>query len=202
MALSPQKVFAVSIWVVLAVAIGIPLWDPKLFKDTGWVTYAGASIALLGLLTREYFALRAMRKQHTVSILLQSRLSTAFNERAKAVSAAYPTLPDITLVKQGDWDDPKKRDAMEGLKYLLNYYEFISIGIRNGDLDEEYLRMSLGHIVPALCRVGDAYIQHAQTKDSELFCNLLWLRDRWARNADEQPKPSARNPVRPTIEKP
>lgn len=196
MPLTPQRFFLIAIAIVLAITIVIPIWNPKLFKDTGWVAYAGASIALLGLLTREYFALRAMRKQHTVSILLQSRLSTAFNERAKAMISGYPVMPTLSLVEIGDWVNPAKREALEALKYLLNYYEFIAIGVRTGDLDEDLLRKSLRSIVINLCTLGDAYIQHAQSANPSLFTNLIWLRDRWARDKNMHAISRLKNPIK------
>ena len=186
--------FLVLIGFVAVIAIGIPVFAPGLFQAPGWVTYAGASFTLLGLLAREFFALRAMRKQHTVTVLLQSRMSTAFNDKYKAMLKVYPVTPSMTLVKDGDWNDPNKIEAIEALKYFLNYYEFIAIGVRTGDLDENYLYMSLGGIVPNLCKLGAAYIVFCRTAAAagheDVFANLIWLRDRWQKKTDERfPKP-------------
>jgi hypothetical protein len=174
-----QKVFLFLISVVVVTAIGIPLFAPGLFKDTQWVAYTAAAFTLTGWLTREFFALRAMRKQHTVTVLLQSRMSTAFNDRYKALTKIYPVTPAVTPVSLGDWNDPAKVEAIEALKYFLNYYEFIAIGVRTGDLDEDYLHLSLSGIVPGLCNMGDAYIQFCRTTDQNTYKNLLWLKDRW-----------------------
>jgi len=111
---------------------------------------------------------------------LQSRLSTAFNDRYKSMIRVYPVTPAITPIALNDWNDSAKIEAIEALKYFLNYYEFIAIGIRTGDLDEEFLRMSLRHIVINLCRMGDLYIQFCRSGDENVYKNLLWLRDRWA----------------------
>lgn len=147
---SSQKALLILIAIGAVTAIGIPLFAPTIFAATGWVAYAGASFTLLGWLTREFFALRAMRKQHTVTVLLQSRMSTAFNDRYKTMLKVYPVTPAITEVRDGDWNDQSKVEAIEALKYFLNYYEFIAIGVRTGDLDEEYLYMSLGGNCPEL----------------------------------------------------
>ena len=88
-----QKVFLFLTAVAFLAAIAIPGFAPGLFTPTGWVAYAGASFTLLGWLTREFFALRALRKQHTVTVLLQSRMSTAFNDRYKVMIKLYPVMP-------------------------------------------------------------------------------------------------------------
>jgi hypothetical protein len=177
---SSQKTLLAAISFVIAVAIAFPLFNQHAFSGAaGWLTYVGAVSAILSYLGREFLAMRSSRKQHTVTVLLQSRLSTAFNDRAKAFLRGYPVMPSLTMVKVGDWDDPAKHEALEGLKYLLNYYEFIAIGVRTGDLDEEYLKLSLKSIVRNLCSVADAFIQKGQTRDHEVYKNLLWLRDRW-----------------------
>lgn len=120
-----------------------------------------------------------MRKQHTVTVLLQSRMSTAFNDRYKAMVKIYPITPTITPVQKGDWDDSSKVEAIEAVKYFLNYYEFIASGVRTGDLDEEYLHMSLSTIVPNLFKLADAYVEHCRAIDTTVYENLVWLRGRW-----------------------
>jgi hypothetical protein len=177
-----QKVVLILIFVALATSASVPLFAPKLFEAQGWVTYGAAAFALLGWLTREFFALRAIRKQHTVTVLLQSRMSTAFNDRYKAMIKVYPILPNITNVAEGDWNDGGKMEAMEAVKYFLNYYEFVAIGVRTGDLDEEYLYNSLAVIVPNLCSMCAAYIDHSRkTRGKGVYEHLIWLRDRWAK---------------------
>ena len=120
-----QKAFALLIGLAAITAVGFPLFAPAIFPATGWVAYAAAAFTLLGWLTREFFAIRAMRKQHTVTILLQSRLSTAFNDRYKAIIRIYPVIPKVTPVQAGDWNDKDKVEAIEALKYFLNCDAYI-----------------------------------------------------------------------------
>lgn len=165
--------------IAFAIALAIPVAKPNLYTETGWITYAGAFVALLGWLTREFFALRTLRKQHTVSVLLQSRMSAAFNERHKAMLKVYPATTGVTPVAYNDWQDPQKIEAIEALKYLLNFYEFIAIGIRNGDLDEDYLFKSLKSIVSNLWTMGGPYITELRNGNPRIYTNLLWLVERW-----------------------
>ncbi len=82
--------------------------------------------------------------------------------------------------------------ALEGLKYVLNYFEFVAIGIRQGDLDEKTLKMSLRGIVATTTNVADIYIKYARGELTETdgqgsahaYEHLLWLRKRWNRSLD------------------
>jgi len=170
--------------VAVATAVTIPIVKPNLYTEVGWVNYAGAFIALLAFLAREFSALRTLRKQHTVSVLLQSRLSTAFNDRYKVMIQVYPVVTGVTAVAHNDWKDPNKVSAIEALKYFLNYYEFIAIGIRNGDLDEDYLYKSLKSIVSNLWTMGGPYITELRSGNPRIYKNLLWLVERWEKRGD------------------
>jgi hypothetical protein len=181
----PQKVILGLIGLTVILALGVPLVAPCIFNATGWVAFAGAALTFTGWLTREFFALRALRKQHTVTVLLQSRLSTAFNEKYKIMLAKYPVTKGITPVAANDWDDAAKIDAIEAVKYFLNYYEFIAIGIRTGDLDEDFLFLSLGGIVPNLWKLGENYIEFARKKHGSVFENLEWLKNKWRARAEK-----------------
>lgn len=143
------------------------------------VTLSGIIAAISGWIATSWIALRNAKRQHTMNVLLQSRLSTAYQQRMKDAITIYPATPKLTYVKNLDWEDDTKKDAIEGIKYLLNYFEFITIGIKNGDLDEKTLNQSLSVILNTLVNISDEYIKYAQGKSPEVFKELLWLNDRW-----------------------
>jgi hypothetical protein len=75
---------------------------------------------------------------------------------------------------------------LAALRYLLNYFEFIAVGIRYGDLDEKLLKNTLRGI---LCGVyeaaGPLVTQRRQApagskaEKSKTFEHLEWLYTRW-----------------------
>jgi hypothetical protein len=68
---------------------------------------------------------------------------------------------------------------LNSLRYILNYIEFISVGIRYGDLHESLLKSSLRGIVLNAFRFSEAYIKHSQKANTKAYENLVWLKDRW-----------------------
>lgn len=152
-----------------------------------WVGIAGIVAAVTGWITTAWVSLHNVRRQHTVNVLLQSRLSQAYQGRLKDAYSGYPVTPQITYMQEGDWNDPMKLEAIEGIKYLLNYFEFLAIGIRTGDLDERTLRMSLKDILETLTTVASPYIKYVrgelETNDgmpsNDCYKELLWLKARW-----------------------
>lgn len=61
-----------------------------------------------------------------------------FNEHLKG-----PRV-DTTLVnKVAVSDDPKDRAALQAIRYILNYFEFLSVGILSGNFDEEIIRKTM-----------------------------------------------------------
>lgn len=158
-----------------------------------WVIYGAALVALLGWVVSAYVSLSSSIKQHTVNILLQSRLSTAFNDHKDAILSVYPNKPKIILIPGSDirkLDNgtltKKKFKALDSLTYILNHFEFIAAGIHHGDLDEALLKSCLRNIICSWCEKSDDYINYVRGKDKngvfkkpKVYEHLLALRDKW-----------------------
>tara|TARA_Y100000296_G_C5165006_1_gene254046 strand:- start:295 stop:1296 length:1002 start_codon:yes stop_codon:yes gene_type:complete len=162
------------------------------------------------------------RKNHTLNILLQSRLSETYQNRMKDAAKFYPShnsFPNVLEMENGEkrtmyemlvsysgmfqegstFIDPKNKKisfevskelhdharAIEGLNYLLNYFEFISIGIKNGDLDETVLEDSLHWILINLLDRTKNFITltHTQSNSNKIWENAIKLGEKWQQNA-------------------
>jgi hypothetical protein len=174
----------------------IAAYDPgvaKFVSDSAQPAISSAGI-LLGLGTFIYSQMVARhqsRKQHTIKILFDTRLSTEFRKILDNRRAIYPsgtTVPHAEFVARLAWSDSdvgddslkqKQRDAVEAVRALLNYYEFISLGILTHDLDEEMLRESLRSIMSNLVRDTMDIIQTARLSNPKLFENLTIIYNRW-----------------------
>ena len=177
---------------VLYFAVGAAVWleaDQQALKleAAHWVGVAGILAAATGWVVTSMVNLHNARRQHTVNVLLQSRLSQAYQQRLRDVVKAFPVTPKVTKLRVGDWNTQEYSEAIDGVKYLLNYFEFVAVGIRTGDLDEKTLRMSLRGILTTLCDMADVYIRYQRGELEEndgypsnrSYEHVLWLRKRW-----------------------
>jgi hypothetical protein len=159
------------------------------FDPAHWLSLATITGVVTGWAITSLVTLYSARRQHTISVLLQSRLSPAYQQRLRDITAAYPTLPRVTRVALGDWNDPDKVAGLEAVKYLLNYFEFVAVGIRVGDLDEKTIRSCLENVVFTLTDMASVYIQFCRGElnvndgfpSNDAFGEILALRDRWYR---------------------
>lgn len=151
-------------------------WDAFGFDKSNWLFIAAGFSALSGWIVAAIIALRNSTKQHTINTLLQSRLSTAFNEKAKELTKHFPGK---TAVTEADLTDPTKLEGIQAIKYLLNYHEFIAIGISQRDLDESLLKESIQGIVAGLYDRSRVYIEDRRRDDLGNFSYFLWLYTRW-----------------------
>jgi len=174
------------IWWMLAASIAVFIaivWTESKFgvlefDRANWLFLLAGFSALIGWLTTALVALRNSTKQHTINVLLQSRLSTAFNQRVDAFNKVFPYGTDITAADLAKTDDDTKA-ALEGVKYLLNYHEFVATGIRHKDLDHDMLKDSIQGIVVGLARKAKPYIVEKRAANSETLQHFMWLVDLW-----------------------
>jgi len=131
---------------------------------------------------------RAQQKQHTITILFETRLSEYFQTTNKARKIAFPVDQDITLdqwqaARIASSETSERAEILntgaDALQQLLNYYEFLAVGIAQGDLDEELLKASIRGIMCNL--VDDARIMISQLRqnDPKTLEHLVRLYERW-----------------------
>ncbi|MQY43009.1 DUF4760 domain-containing protein [Epibacterium sp. SM1969] len=124
---------------------------------------------------------RAQRKQHTINILFQSRLSEYFQTTNSLRKEIFPTDQDIYL---DDWkaaraQNGKPREGAEALQQLLNYYEFLAVGIEQGDLDKDLLRKSIRGIMCNLVDDARFMIAELRENDPTTLEHLAQLYEEW-----------------------
>ena len=170
-------------------------FDPK-----DWVVFYGVLAAMSGWIIGAIVQIRNSIKQYTITVLINSRLSTAFQEKSTNVLKVYwlgaKVTPDEMKADRSALA-PDKAAALEGLRYFLNYYEFIAVGIRAGDFNEALMFASLRQIVVNLCNTAEAMIAHHREMQPRSYANLRWLHDHWVTMTNpatsippqDQPKP-------------
>lgn len=174
---------------VVGLFIGLVWWQigladgPRKLNAGHWIVVASASAAVVGWMTNAIVTIRNSVKQHTINTLLQSRLSAAYMEKAAKVNASLAKPPGNTFA-QISFEQVKNGDPIVSeVSYFLNYFEFIAVGIRHGDLDEDLMKGSIRGFVRKLCDVADEYIKASRTdaagNPTRTLEHLGWLYARW-----------------------
>jgi hypothetical protein len=139
----------------------------------------GVTAAILVGLLAAWVSLHTSRRQHTVTTLLDSRLSETYMKYADILSKHYSDYEARLLANPALREKPTDKVDILALRYILNYFEFISIGVMRGDFDEGTLKDSLRSILRKNVSMSMAWIRLEQTNNQRLYINLMWLYQRW-----------------------
>lgn len=122
--------------------------------------------------TRTY----ACQKQHTINVILQTNLNAKFLEERDAITPHIRSgkFPDTVL-------NDKNQKLRNSFRAILNHYEFIAAGLRNGDFDEKLVRDSEGSTYIYLYKYCEPYIWKLRDsrKRMTIYEHLEWLTKRW-----------------------
>ena len=153
---------------------------------SNWIVLVGVVFAVEGWMVSAYITLRNSIKQHTINTLLQSRLSAVYMESARIINESFfaPGMNDepisVTFIRSSF--NVKERGAVD---YVLNYFEFLAVGIRHGDLDKNVLGHTLRGILVRLYGKMILYIKFMRDDDGIKVGNpaqlehLTWLYESW-----------------------
>ncbi|MEM9269871.1 MAG: DUF4760 domain-containing protein, partial [Pseudomonadota bacterium] len=73
----------------------------------------------------------------------------------------------------------KRRQCAEAIRSLLNYYEFLALGIERGDLDKDLLYGSIRGILCNLVVDMRDIVETANARNDKTFDRLIWLYNEW-----------------------
>lgn len=183
-------VCVVVVWIAALVGFGHIIREHVAQPNsnaTAIVGYSAALVALAGLMVHAWIAVRNSRKQHTMDVLLQTRLNPQFSKHAGKIQKTFPGQMEIAseILNQED-----NKEVKESVAWILDYYEFVSTGIIHGDLDERLMRDCICTQFCIFCyRVGE--VIKAERHEDELgnpsvarkrvFKSVVWLQKRWQR---------------------
>jgi hypothetical protein len=135
-------------------------------QQTAAVAAAAATLAAVQWLAQQRLALRLHRKQHTLKLILDIRQSAdfqahrarIFHHRAhtEPVTAAdvAALLAERTVAARYAPSPPgvPQGPVIESYIHILNINEFIAASVRQGDLDTELVRESIGGLLEGYYR--------------------------------------------------
>lgn len=171
---------------VVAVAVMFVAWQLASEKGS-WgklkiehlLAATGVMAAVCGWLIAGIITLRNSIKQHTINTLLQSRLSATYMGYADKLSQHYMAYDARRASNPALRENPTDSADIMALRYILNYFEFVAVGIKRGDLDEGTLRDSLRSILRKNVTMSMGWIGKERASNQNLYTHLLWLFDRW-----------------------
>ncbi len=150
-------------------------------------------VAIFGWFVQYQVSRHNNRINHSLNVLLQTRLSEEFQRHSRASSRTYPNrkfsvIPteDIDFYFSGDVEGsscPKQQQKVKAISaqiYIINHYEFLSCGIESNVLDEELLYKTLAGIILRQIERSEHIINHSKSISPKTFEHLLKIKERWA----------------------
>lgn len=169
---------------------------PEMLR-ANWLILLGVVSAVTGWIVFSWITIRNLVKQHTITTLLQTRLSSTYMETARHLNVLIragapqttagnpPSVPYSATnpMPLAVVHDPKNSPHVD---YILNFCEFIAVGIKHGDLHEGVLRDALRGIIVNVTKILALHIDELREMRPDgsfqaprAMINLLWLKDRW-----------------------
>jgi hypothetical protein len=174
-----------------------PLISAIILAGIGWYIHFQASA-------------KNARTTNSFQLVMQTRTSKEFLDRASRAQIAYPfgavapkehakyieaaVFADLRKkhAESSDADPGGKKkieeelkiaDNVDAIKYLLNFYEFMAVGVEFKDLEEWIIYDTLGVTVTSMYRRSEPFVSHirnhAATPQKLAFSNLEKLVVRW-----------------------
>jgi hypothetical protein len=144
---------------------------------TGIFVLFSCLLSLTAISIGWWISLYIARRQSTLTIISQSRLNEYYLSRMQVFTRVFPSGKVMTLEQA---DDPKNQDALESLFVILNFLEFVGLGIREGDLSESVCKAYFRQIFTNQWLRSSEFIHRYQIQVSENgFINFEHYAKKW-----------------------
>lgn len=155
-------------------------------KLTSFVAFLSAIAAIAGWIFTSRLQIINATKTHAMQVLMNSRTSTAYvgkvddamKLRAKVKVENGWTEKDRIFVSKERYLE-LKADERSAVHYLLNFLEFIAVGIRHNNLDEDMLKGSFKSILTNNYLLFHPIILHIREQTPSNYTELEILFLRW-----------------------
>ncbi|AQZ81200.1 DUF4760 domain-containing protein [Acinetobacter calcoaceticus] len=143
----------------------------------------GIVAAILGWLFPARGQALTATRNHSIQTLMESRLSDAYTRQVELCTEVLVKFKkekgESYNLTTDDFNtlDQKYKNA---IFYLLNYLEFVSVGVRFNDLDENLMRNMMKSIINANFTFFGEIIKDKQTKTPSIYEHLTALQKRWS----------------------
>lgn len=183
---------AFAIPLIAGLVFAVSMWTRS---ETAGAALLSAVLATLGWAITQRNSKRQARKQHTITVLLQQRNSEMLQFHSINVTTYLrfskqlepDQLMELEKLRRA-WTPTSASDkaglpVLSSIAWILNYYEFISLGITSGDLNDNLMKRSIrGMLCDTYLRFYPVVAQSLQRADSgpHPFQNLKAIFEEWA----------------------
>lgn len=142
----------------------------------------GTLAAILGWLCSTRSQVLNNRRNHSMQLLIESRLSDRYMGYVNAVSNISNEFRKLNPNESSlviEYFNALTIEQKNSILYMLNYCEFISVGIRFGDLDEQLMFNTFGSMLKTNFEFSQKVIEHKQKEKNSHFEHVTALYNRW-----------------------
>lgn len=133
-----------------------------------------------------WISMHISKRQSTLAIIAQSRLNEFYLSQIEIVEECFPTGEKLTVEKA---KAPENKKSLVSLIVILNFLEFISIGIKEKDLSESVCKAFFKNIFSIQWYRSSEYIHHQQVHESAgLFEHFEHYAKKWNKTLSKQIK--------------
>lgn len=136
----------------------------------------GATLASIGWIYTGRRSRTLSKKQHTINVILSANFNDEFLKKREKIA---PYVKDKKCPKEIiNGENP---DLKAVFRDILNHYEFVSAGLRNGDFDEKLIKDSEKSTYISLFECCEDYIWSLRNNRDRMsiYEHLEWLHHRW-----------------------
>ena len=136
----------------------------------------GAFLATAGWLFTGYRLRVLARKQYTITAMMQANFNEAFFAYRIEIAPYIRHGACPKDMRDGDYEELRA-----AFRFILNHYEFMCAGLRNGDFDEKLIKDSERGTYIALYECCNSYIWDLRTSRERMtvYEHLEWVYWRW-----------------------
>lgn len=137
--------------------------------------FLGGVVAVISVVSARVTA----KKRQTADLLLNSRADKELVEGLRCLAKLHDSATENTR----SYASPEKSSTpqAQSIRYVLNHWEYVSVGIQSKIYDEEMLRRASYNTVVKLFQCARPFIDRLRedTKRPTLYQELEWLYLRW-----------------------
>ena len=135
-----------------------------------------AGLATVGWVYTARRARSLARKQHTINVILKTNFSERFLHSRSQIAPFLKADKCPKEIMNGENEELRAH-----FRDILNHYEFVSAGMRNGDFDEKLLKDSEKSTYLSLYRCCEPYIWGLRNNRQRMsiYEHLEWVHLRW-----------------------
>ena len=181
--------FGTIFWCLLNLAYYVLRYRDE--YQTALSIIVAGSIAGMGWWIQFITSAASDRRKHTLNVVLSTRTCSEYQNHLRNYTRMWRGnryVPKDLSEWRDDPDNPKFKNAevpddvvkgINGLLYILNFFEFLAQGIKANDLDDKLLRECFCGFLEGLERRAFFILSEAQNRDIRFFEGIVYLCKKW-----------------------